>query len=1024
MTTAHTSIANEGISLLSNPGWIVAAALFILLIMRDLVKKWTTQAVEKVAQIGYNWLAASLLQRRALRRYRTKVIEKYGRIVIPFAENRAVPVDRVYVPLQAVSADEDVTPRDAYASLRAQTRTVVTGPPGSGKSMLLKHSLLVWALSPSKTIDPIRVPALIELHRFNGNSIPMREHIVAQFERDGLPGAERFVHRMLVEGKLALLLDGLDEVATSERSRVVQIIKDFAETHSQCQIVITCRAAIYEGQLQPQIMAAYRIAEFDEQLIRLFLRNWPNIPTGSVDQLLSALRSTPRLMQLARNPLLLTMIAYLYSDVYDGKEQMLPRSRTEFYGEVTDVLLRRLKSSINQYPAPVKKTVLQRLAFVGLDQHAEKTDRLSIPYQRVITEIARLLPRLNLDNSHAERFLQEIVERSGLLLAIDGGERFQFAHLTLQEYLAATYLATEPSELLARYRKDPGAWREPVKLWCGEVSRDSAALIRPIFGEDQVLAFECLADAQNVDGTLADEITAYFRARLNGTRQGGHAIATAFGIVAADRRPRGRKIFDFLTKIAQTTGDPRLPTAVEALGTSTLPEAASVLAYAAVNAGLSDQESALVRKALVAMGEVALPPLLQQISDGVRLSVEDVAAIGTPLAAQALCELLWSDAPTASLAAWHAAGLMRNPEVEDALSRVSPPASAATSPSETWVWDPFRSDRTPNLTAFAGRIAFLLKYQPPPVAGSTRRSAADPRLTIPLCGTALGQAFSRGSDRLYVKSELRGRIDKLPVLIRPRIFPRVHPERMRRQEWLTALEDTVNLRQDAGPYEAEISSIGTALLASAALPEAYYTLLRDISPVTVAILIKRISTRPSAFTRRAWQRLAKASIQASKKSNRRFLAPVLSVASFSLALYVSSLIATGYYHLAPRWAGLVMIVWIAMSIAAPAVLRARFSLGIFQSWLSGPLAKIRGSTLIRRLLRLIACGQLLATGVLIIAAVNYLAWFETVLVVIAYLLLWRIARYSSRVRANPFARLLDIEAQASRNRTSVIARPG
>jgi ABC-type phosphate/phosphonate transport system ATPase subunit len=48
----------------------------------------------------------------------------------------------VYVPLsyETVGRREDV-----YARIRAESRSVVIGPAGAGKSLLLKNSMLIWA---------------------------------------------------------------------------------------------------------------------------------------------------------------------------------------------------------------------------------------------------------------------------------------------------------------------------------------------------------------------------------------------------------------------------------------------------------------------------------------------------------------------------------------------------------------------------------------------------------------------------------------------------------------------------------------------------------------------------------------------------------------------------------------------------------------------------------------------------------------------------------------------------------------
>ena len=125
----------------------------------------------------------------------------------------------------------------------------------------------------------------------------------------------------------------------------------------------------------------------------------------------------------------------------------------------------------------------------------------------------RVLPSLNIDIAKAEAFLKEIVERSGLLLEIDGGERYQFAHLTLQEYFAAAKLIEDEQGLVTCFEKDPDVWREVVKLWCG-LAENSTKIIERIFDTDKNTAFECLADAQKVDQVIADRIINDFKVNL------------------------------------------------------------------------------------------------------------------------------------------------------------------------------------------------------------------------------------------------------------------------------------------------------------------------------------------------------------------------------------------------------------------------------------------------------------------------------------------------------------------------------
>ena len=112
----------------------------------------------------------------------------------------------------------------------------------------------------------------------------------------------------------------------------------------------------------------------------------------------------------------------------------------------------------------------------------------------------------------AEPILDEIVGRSGLLVRIDGGMKYQFAHLTLQEFYAAQALEGQSNDLLNRFTADPGSWRDTVILWCG-LPQDSTALLQAINARDPITAFEALGDALQVDDNLANKMTNAFKRR-------------------------------------------------------------------------------------------------------------------------------------------------------------------------------------------------------------------------------------------------------------------------------------------------------------------------------------------------------------------------------------------------------------------------------------------------------------------------------------------------------------------------------
>src|SRR5262249_38712002 len=154
--------------------------------------------------------------------------------------------------------------------------------------------------------------------------------------------------------------------------------------------------------------------------------------------------------------------------------------------------------------------------------------------------------------------VNEIVERSGLLIRVDDANLlYEFAHFTLQEYLAAVELAAEPDRLLALYQENPPRWRETVKLWCAGANRDATDFVRQIFAgdaRDRLLALECVAEARQIDTALATRIVGEFVAQLGTDILDKRLVRAALGSVAGNPGSIGHELFGHLRSQAMRSG--------------------------------------------------------------------------------------------------------------------------------------------------------------------------------------------------------------------------------------------------------------------------------------------------------------------------------------------------------------------------------------------------------------------------------------------------------------------------------------
>lgn len=673
------------------------------------------------------------LRKRLVGRYRRAVKENFARHRLGFVDeptgSSTVDVMKIYVPLEYTAGGER---RDVYEWLRRQMRVVILGPPGAGKSMLLKHSMLIWA--GENTPSLARLPVLIDLHRCNDDDRPLDQLIQEELSRNNVRMSPTLLDISLREGKLALLLDGLDEIGQEAQGRVTTLLRDFARTYPGCQMLVTCRSAAYFGQLETEFVERVQVADFDDANIRRFLTNWPGMTASDSAKLFSDLQHNQNLMRLAASPLLLTMISYIHTEVLAKSRRSLPGSRPAFYEMAIDHLLRRdhdllRHHSVSVYDWQDKLAVLQKIALTLQDTPASRPDRRSIDGAHLIAITKQILPDLNLGPEHARLLIDEIDQRSQLLVRLDRrSSRYAFPHLTLQEYLAAVELTAQPETLLHRYFSDRPAWRETVKLWCGASSRDCTNVVDAIFKtgsrEDRVLALECLAEARRIDDSFARRviITSLQAATAQGWDE--RAVAAAFSAVAADGRPRGEFVFDLLVSQAERGEGKTARWSMAALAGTRLPRAAAFLSRLAVG---GDPRA---RAALRSMGEQAISALTSLANTGLLQALDDLAFVGTPAASEALAAMLWTDDAKALRSAWHLAALIQNSDIEAGL-RLSNASVRTDSKRLDWVWRPFSQENSGKFQPIVERIAYLIDRGdvdgiPPTI------KQIDPRLAIPL----------------------------------------------------------------------------------------------------------------------------------------------------------------------------------------------------------------------------------------------------------------------------------------------------
>jgi predicted NACHT family NTPase len=401
----------------------------------------------------------------------------------------------------------------------------IIGAPGSGKTTLLQYIALSLIKDKKLIKSNGYVPILLFLREHTKNIIEKEPPTLSQLVQihfsqhkryQNLQPPTNYFEEQLKAGKCLIMLDGLDEVANeNQRKKVSSWVNEQIKTYRQCPFILTSRPQGYKTAPLENVNVL-EIQPFNYQQIKKFIHNWylaneimstakedegvKHNAQLNADDLLERLQSLPSLSALTVNPLLLTMIAMVHR--YRGQ---LPGRRVELYAEICDVLLghwRAAKGIKENLTAAQKRVILQPLAAEMMLR-----GKRQISNQEALEIIAEPLKTVNLNKTETINFLPNVQASSGLLQESEIGE-WQFAHLSFQEYLAATHFIEHKELLDFSTIIETTWWHETLRLYAAQT--DATDLVKNCLKKQSIAAFslaaDCLEEARQIQTEVREEV--------------------------------------------------------------------------------------------------------------------------------------------------------------------------------------------------------------------------------------------------------------------------------------------------------------------------------------------------------------------------------------------------------------------------------------------------------------------------------------------------------------------------------------
>lgn len=399
-----------------------------------------------------------------------------------------VPLEQVYQLTEDVITkeyDNDQFLSEVINSGKSK-RIAIIGEPGAGKTTL-QEKIAVWIQEKNKGL-----PICISLGGLQGKSLTdylqqkWLKTALRFIEPDAVDVEARHIaslEKQFREGKVWLLLDGVDEMAATSPMEALATIKEqLTDWLVEARVVLTCRLNVWDANVNPKLAGfeIYKTLEFKPEQVETFIQEWFTKAEESQrgEELLKKLQEPgkERIRELVRNPLRLSLLcqtAYLLpvdEPLPETKAALYQRFTRYFYEWKQDLYptTRTQRRQLNQALGELAKAGINSKTRFRLGENLA-CDVMGEP----LFDLACRLGWLNLVDRDANR--DEPV--------------YAFFHPTFQEYFAACAIDDwhfflnhdneKPNPLLdpnpaleydngkPAYRIFEPQWKEVILLWLG-----------------------------------------------------------------------------------------------------------------------------------------------------------------------------------------------------------------------------------------------------------------------------------------------------------------------------------------------------------------------------------------------------------------------------------------------------------------------------------------------------------------------------------------------------------------------------
>ncbi|MDF3135311.1 NACHT domain-containing protein [Pseudomonas extremaustralis] len=317
--------------------------------------------------------------------------------------------------------------------------SIVEGIVGQGKSMLMRKLC-------NSVVDMGRIPVFLEL-RMLSRDRNLTDLILDYLDACSIKGGLVVLQYLAQSGKIALILDGFDEIPSDMVKATVYQIEQFQKKYTSLIQVVSTRPNNAISNLSG--FEIFTIAPLKHKDYAPFLNKLIKDVVFKTNVNLAIDQASQSIKGVITTPLMLTLLCLVYEN-----ESEIPSSLPDFFDRLFNaVFTRHDKFKVGfhrEFSSGLSESKIRKLfdcfCFMTL-QFGHGRSMSCSEFDTIFARACKFTPSIECD---VDGFKKDIVQVSCLMLE-DGFDEIVFLHKSILEYHAAAFIKSSSDEVCKRF---------------------------------------------------------------------------------------------------------------------------------------------------------------------------------------------------------------------------------------------------------------------------------------------------------------------------------------------------------------------------------------------------------------------------------------------------------------------------------------------------------------------------------------------------------------------------------------------